>query len=37
MMLFWLLICFTGRVGNIANAAHVVGLLAGIALGLAGF
>lgn len=35
IMLFWLVLCFTGAVGNIANAAHVVGMLAGIMLGLA--
>jgi GlpG protein len=34
-MLFWLVICMLGMVGNIANAAHVVGLLAGVACGLA--
>ena len=34
-MLLWLVICFTGVIGPIANAAHVIGLLAGIALGLA--
>jgi GlpG protein len=34
-MLFWLVICMLGMVGHIANAAHVVGLLAGVACGLA--
>jgi GlpG protein len=34
-MLFWLVICMLGMVGNIANAAHVVGLAAGVACGLA--
>ena len=34
-MLLWLVVCFTGLAGPIANAAHVIGLLAGIALGLA--
>lgn len=34
-MLIWLVICFTGALGSIANAAHVVGLLSGMALGLA--
>ena len=34
-MLFWLVLCMTGLVGNIANAAHVVGVVVGIMLGLA--
>lgn len=33
MMLVWLLVCMTGLVGNIANTAHVVGLLSGCAMG----
>ena len=33
MMLFWLVLCMTGMVGHIANAAHVVGLLVGVAFG----
>ena len=33
MMLVWLFICMTGLVGPIANTAHVVGLLVGIAWG----
>ncbi len=33
MMLAWLVICMTGLVGNIANTAHVVGLLSGCAMG----
>jgi GlpG protein len=32
-MLFWLVLCMTGLVGSIANAAHVVGLLVGVAFG----
>ena len=32
-MLFWLVLCMTGLVGPIANAAHVVGLLVGVAFG----
>lgn len=32
MMLFWLVLCMTGLVGRIANAAHLVGLLGGIAV-----
>ncbi|MFN0050680.1 MAG: rhomboid family intramembrane serine protease [Planctomycetales bacterium] len=35
MMLFWLVLCMTGMVGRIANAAHLVGLIAGILAGLA--
>jgi GlpG protein len=34
-MLFWLVVCMLGFMGNIANAAHVVGLVVGIACGLA--
>jgi GlpG protein len=33
MMLVWLVVCYAGFVGNIANAAHVVGLLMGMAWG----
>jgi GlpG protein len=33
MMLFWLVLCMTGAVGSIANAAHVTGLLVGVAFG----
>lgn len=35
IMLFWLVLCMTGAMGPIANAAHVVGLVAGVLLGLA--
>lgn len=31
----WLFLCMTGWVGDIANTAHVVGLLAGMAVGFA--
>jgi GlpG protein len=34
MMLIWFVICWLGLVGNIANMAHTVGLIAGILLGL---
>jgi GlpG protein len=34
LMLFWLVLCMTGLVGPIANAAHVVGLLVGVTFGL---
>jgi GlpG protein len=32
VMLLWLVLCMTGVVGPIANAAHFVGLMAGVAL-----
>jgi GlpG protein len=35
-MLLWLVLCMMGLIGNVANAAHVVGLLVGIVCGLAG-
>lgn len=35
MMLFFLVLCMTGLVGHIANAAHLIGLLAGTAAGYA--
>jgi GlpG protein len=34
IMIFWLFLCMTGVVGPIANAAHVVGLVVGVTLGL---
>jgi GlpG protein len=37
IMLLWLVLCMTGLVGNIANAAHVIGLVVGVLYGLAGF
>ncbi|MGC4014519.1 MAG: rhomboid family intramembrane serine protease [Luteolibacter sp.] len=33
LMLVWLVACFTGAVGPIANGAHLVGFLSGAALG----
>jgi GlpG protein len=33
LMFVWLVLCFTGIVGAIANGAHVVGLLVGLAFG----
>lgn len=33
MMLVWLLLCYTGLMGQIANAAHTIGLLVGTAWG----
>ena len=36
-MLLWLVLCMTGWVGPIANAAHVVGLLVGVAFGVLRF
>lgn len=32
-MLIWLVLCMTGAMGSIANAAHLVGLLAGCVVG----
>ena len=32
-LLIWLVICFTGAVGNVANAAHLAGLLIGVVWG----
>jgi GlpG protein len=34
IMLLWLVICMTGVLGNVANAAHVMGLVAGVTLGV---
>jgi GlpG protein len=34
-MLIWLVLCMSGAFGDIANAAHVVGMVAGILFGLA--
>ena len=34
-MILWLLFCMTGRVGNVANAAHVIGLVVGVLVGIA--
>lgn len=34
MMFIWFIICWLGLVGNIANMAHTIGLVAGIILGL---
>ena len=33
MMLVWLVLCFTGLLGPIANLAHLFGLLIGMAAG----
>ena len=33
MMLVWLVLCFTGMLGPVANLAHLFGLLIGMALG----
>jgi GlpG protein len=35
LMIAWLFLCMTGRVGPIANAAHVGGFIVGIAIGIA--
>ena len=37
VMLLWLVLCMTGVVGPIANAAHFVGLMVGVALGVLRF
>jgi GlpG protein len=34
IFLIWLFLCMTGSMGNVANSAHVVGLLVGLLLGL---
>ena len=33
-MMMWLVVCMTGAIGPIANAAHVVGLGVGLVVGL---
>ena len=33
LLLFWLVLCFTGLVGNVANVVHLTGLLMGVAWG----
>jgi len=33
MLLIWLVVCYTGMVGPVANTCHVVGLLVGMAWG----
>ena len=37
MVLLWLALCMTGWMGPIANAAHVVGLIVGVAFGVLRF
>ncbi len=37
LMLIWLVLCMTGVLGRIGNAAHVAGLAVGIMAGLMGF
>jgi len=37
VVLLWLALCMTGMMGPIANAAHVVGLMVGVALGVLRF
>jgi GlpG protein len=34
IMLAWLMLCMTGLVGPIANAAHFMGLVVGVAFGV---
>ena len=35
LMLMWMVLCYTGMLGPVANAAHTVGLLIGALLGIA--
>ena len=35
LMLMWMVLCYTGLMGPVANAAHTVGLLIGVLLGIA--
>ena len=35
LMLMWMVLCYTGLMGPIANAAHTVGLIIGVLLGIA--
>ena len=35
LMLMWMVICYTGMLGPVANAAHTVGLMIGALLGIA--
>lgn len=37
VLILWLVICMTGVIGSVANAAHFVGLAVGIALGVMRF
>ncbi len=37
IMLLWLVLCMTGAMGPIANAAHFMGLVAGVAAGVSRF
>ena len=37
LMLIWLVVCMTGAIGRIGNAAHFVGLAVGVVAGLMGF
>jgi GlpG protein len=36
-LLIWLVVCMTGMIGPVANAAHFVGLVVGVVAGLMGF
>lgn len=33
ILLIWLVVCFTGRIGPVANFAHLAGLICGMAIG----
>jgi GlpG protein len=37
LLLIWLVVCMTGVIGPVGNAAHVVGLAVGVIVGLMGF
>jgi GlpG protein len=37
IMLIWLVVCMTGMIGPVGNAAHFVGLAVGVVFGLMGF
>ncbi len=34
-MIVWLFLCMTGVLGNVANSAHVAGLIVGVVIGVA--
>jgi GlpG protein len=37
IMLLWLVLCMSGALGPVANAAHFVGLIVGVAFGVLRF
>ena len=34
ILLVWLVVCYSGLVGSIANSAHLVGLITGVVWGI---